>query len=544
MKKLLKLVRESISVRSMTGLVILILLITYIVGMIGYRGFTDSLLTEFGDSAFRIAKSASSMMTPDRVENYLETGEETEDYKAVRANLRRLCNAAGATFIYVIIPDEDYNHITFVMSTMNDNAADYPEYGFGYYRETTNNDYKLKYRALYEQISFQELVIRDRGYIETDPHITAMLPLIGNDGVTKGILCVQMQMDYLATVRNQYISKVVQALIAVLFIVITGLSFYLHRNMIFPLEVITKEAERFAKENVAPEQKLAHRISNVDEIGKLAVSIDKMEEQIEQYVNDLTVITAERERIGAELGLATRIQQDMLPNTYPAFPDRKEFDIYASMDPARGVGGDFYDYFFTDNDHLCFLMADVSGKGVPAALFMMASMIIITNSAKMLKKPSEILANTNRAICSRNREEMFVTVWLGILEISTGKLQASNAGHEYPVLQRAGEKFELIKDRHGFVIGGMEGMKYQDYEIELHPGDKLFLYTDGLPEATDTSERMFGTERMLEALNEVPEETPEKVLKHITESVESFVKDAEQFDDLTMLCLEYKGTNG
>ena len=249
----------------------------------------------------------------------------------------------------------------------------------------------------------------------------------------------------------------------------------------------------------------------------------------------------ERERIANELSLAARIQADMLPNDFPAFPERSEFDIYASMDPAKEVGGDFYDFFLTDDDHLCMVMADVSGKGVPAALFMMASRIILANNAMMHKPPAQILTDTNTAICDHNEQEMFVTVWLGILEISTGKLTAANAGHEYPVLKKPDGQFELIKDKHGLVIGGMEGVKYREYELRISPGTKLFLYTDGVPEATDAGNTLFGTERMLAALNKNPDAEPEQILKSVRADVDSFVKEAEQFDDITMLCIEYKG---
>ena len=258
---------------------------------------------------------------------------------------------------------------------------------------------------------------------------------------------------------------------------------------------------------------------------------------ISQHEKDLKTA-----RIESELNLATRIQADMLPNIYPAFPDRSEFDIYATMNPAKEVGGDFYDFFLVDDNHLCIVMADVSGKGVPAALFMMASKIILANNAMMGKTPAQILYDTNAAICSNNREEMFVTVWIGILEISTGKLTAANAGHEYPALMHANGSFELFKDKHGFVIGGMEGAKYREYEIQLEPGSKLFLYTDGVPEATDAEAKMFGAERMLEALNQDTTAAPDQILKHVRSAVDRFVKEAEQFDDLTMLCMEYKGT--
>ena len=246
-------------------------------------------------------------------------------------------------------------------------------------------------------------------------------------------------------------------------------------------------------------------------------------------------------RIGSELGLAARIQADMLPNTFPAFPDRPEFDIYASMDPAKEVGGDFYDFFLVDDDHLCMVMADVSGKGVPAALFMMAVRILLKHTAMLGKNPAEILNETNTAICDGNREEMFVTVWLGILEISTGRLTAVNAGHEYPALKMPDGSFALYRDKHGLVLGGMDGMKYREYELQLVPGTKLFLYSDGVPEATDAGDSLFGTERMLAALNGAADASPEQILKTVHSAVDEFAAETEQFDDLTMLCLEYRG---
>jgi sigma-B regulation protein RsbU (phosphoserine phosphatase) len=231
----------------------------------------------------------------------------------------------------------------------------------------------------------------------------------------------------------------------------------------------------------------------------------------------------------------------MLPKIFPALPERDEFDLYSTMNPAKEVGGDFYNFFLIDEDHLCMIMADVSGKGVPAALFMMASLIILSNNAMIGKNPAQILTDTNATICNNNREEMFVTVWLGILEISTGKLVAANAGHEYPALKQPNGQFELIKDKHGFVIGGMEGLKYQEYELMLEPGAKLFLYTDGVPEATNIETQQFGTDRMVKALNQDPDSSPKQILKNVRQSVDDFVKEAEQFDDLTMLCLEYNG---
>ena len=257
------------------------------------------------------------------------------------------------------------------------------------------------------------------------------------------------------------------------------------------------------------------------------------------------VTFADREKMlattGRELALATRIQADMLPNIYPAFPERDEFDVYATMTPAREVGGDFYDFFLVDDNHLAVVIADVSGKGIPAALFMMVSKILVQNFAMMGKSPKEVLETVNAQICKNNREEMFVTVWLGILDIETGKLTAANAGHEYPVFKKADGSFELVKDKHGFVIGGMDGAKYKEYEIQMQPDSKLFLYTDGVAEATNSDNQLFGTGRMLEALKKAENQSPEKVVESVREDINAFVGEAPQFDDITMLCLHYVG---
>ena len=256
-------------------------------------------------------------------------------------------------------------------------------------------------------------------------------------------------------------------------------------------------------------------------------------------VHEQKLLSESSARLETELKMAEQIQEGMLPSIYPPFPERREFDIYGTMNPAREVGGDFYDFFLVDEDHLALVVADVSGKGVPAALFMMASKIILANNAMMGLSPAQVLAATNSSVCASNPQEMFVTVWFGILEISSGILTAANAGHEYPVLKQ-GERFELIKDKHGLVIGAFDGIKYSEYQILLHPGDKLFLYTDGVPEATAPDLQLFGTERMLEALNHDPEGSPRVVLNNVQHAVDQFVGVAEQFDDLTMLCLSYK----
>jgi len=253
---------------------------------------------------------------------------------------------------------------------------------------------------------------------------------------------------------------------------------------------------------------------------------------------------ARRERIESELNLAKNIQASVLPHTFPAFPDRSEFDIYASMKPAKEVGGDFYDFFLIDEDHLGLVMADVSGKGVPAALFMMVSRALIRGNLQNGLSPAKALEKANEQLCEGNEAELFVTVWAAVLEISTGKGIAANAGHEHPALRRAKGMYELQTYRHSPAVATMEGMRFREHDFQLDPGDSLFVYTDGVAEATSAENELFGSERMLDALNADPDAKPEEVLTNVMHGIDVFVAEAEQFDDITMLCLKYNGPAG
>ena len=285
------------------------------------------------------------------------------------------------------------------------------------------------------------------------------------------------------------------------------------------------------------------KLSGNDEITDLYDEIRSMQTHIVHYTQDLTHITAEKERIRTELDLAAKIQQAMLPKITAEFRDRQEFSLLASMDPAKDVGGDFYDFFFLDENRLVLVIADVSGKGIPASLFMSVAKNMIGTRAATGGTPSEILTAVNAQICKNNSTHMFVTVWLGILDLQTGLLTAANAGHEDPAVRGKNGVFRLWEEKHGFVLGGLKSTRYKDYSITLAPGDALFLYTDGVTEATDTQEQLFGTERMLDALNKPGLRTPEEMLRIVRQHIDSFVGEAEQFDDLTMLCLVYNGRN-
>ncbi len=279
-----------------------------------------------------------------------------------------------------------------------------------------------------------------------------------------------------------------------------------------------------------------------DEIGRLAASFNAMTGELKDYMANLTRVTADKERIATELNVATKIQTSMLPCIFPAFPERTEFDVYATMNAAKEVGGDFYDFFLVDDTHLAVVMADVSGKGVPAALFMVIAKTLIKNHAQSGETPRDVFVNVNNQLCENNDANMFVTAFMGLLEIETGKFTYVNAGHNPPLVARAGQSFEWLTTKPGFVLAGMEGMKYVQQEILLAPGDRVFLYTDGVTEAMNPAGALYSDPRLIDFFNSADMRGRDAVdtLAALRADIDRFADGAEQSDDITMLMLEVK----
>ena len=523
--------------------VLALVVLAVIVSLLGLASFTQIYKDEYSESTYHIADTASSLVNGDHLEKYLAR-EEMEEYYKTKSMLDSYCRRIHVSLIYVIQVDRsDYGRFISIFNIVDNTVGDtsYTEWELGHKRDTTNDEYRQKYKSIYDREADYETVYRIKPNDGSRPHITTMVPVKNSDGEVTAILCVQRPFSEFQAARKPYLRNAAISTIILSLISSAFAAVYIRKHFVDPVLRVSDEATRFARENTKGEE--LGEISKFKEIAQLAESIDTMETDMVSYIENMTAVTAEKERISAELGLASKIQENSVPNDFPAFPERTEFDIYASMDPAKEVGGDFYNFFLIDDDHLAMVIGDVSGKGIPAALFMMVTNILIRDRTQMGGSPAEILAAVNELLCTRNSAGMFVSVWLGILEISTGKLTAANAGHEYPAICRAGSAFELFKDKHGFVLGGLNGMRYRDYELQLLPGDKLFIYTDGVPEATDADKNMLGTERMLGALNEDVSASPERILRNVRGAVDGFAKDSEQFDDLTMLCVEYKGAN-
>lgn len=526
---------KGIAARISKSVIVLFLILGTILIILSSYMLIRELLTSYNTKINEIAKSYAKYLDGDSMLSYVETGETDEEYEMTKFlfdNCKE--NTSGLSYLYVFVPFED--HFIYVVEGQrkDDDVDNIAKLGDKF--EYTESEYKnlipdIKAKKASERLIF----VPDAGYGYS---ISAWAPVLDS----KGNVAAIVEADFTIT---DMIRSLVVNILSLAGIVVVGLCLI----MILLLRMIKKNV-------TAPIGKLDTYVNSYedgsfkceepsfeydDEINHLMGAFKEMGIKMDKYMTDLTKITAEKERIGAELDVATRIQASMLPNIFPAYPERDEFDIYASMDPAKEVGGDFYDFFMIDDNHLALVIADVSGKGVPAALFMMMSKILIKNQASVTKNPGEILESVNNSLCENNEANMFVTVWLGIVDISTGLMKCSNAGHEYPVIKRANGAFEIFKDPHGLACAAMEGMPYGEYEIQFEKGDSLFAYTDGLPEATNSNDELYDMERMVESLNAHSCENLESFLKDIRKDVDAFVADAPQFDDLTMLVFTYKG---
>lgn len=272
-----------------------------------------------------------------------------------------------------------------------------------------------------------------------------------------------------------------------------------------------------------------------EEFAALSDDINSTVDTLKRYISDAEA------RIDAELAFAKAIQHSALPSVFPPYPNRKEFEIWACMYTAKEVGGDFYDFYFVDEDTLAFLIADVSGKGIPAAMFMMQAKTLLKSYAESGMDVAEVLTQANSKLCEGNDADMFVTVWMGYLNTKTGEVTYANAGHNPPLVRHADGSVTYLKSRPGLVLAGMEGIRYRTNHIQLESGDLLYLYTDGVTEATDAENNLYGEDRMLSVLERNADALPHAVCEQVKADVDAFVDEAPQFDDITMLCLQYTG---
>lgn len=507
---------------------------------IGYSTYTlnyRQVESQYQSLAENSAKMAADLVDGDSIASYLKDGK-TDEYNAIYQNLKQLKTNYNLKYLYVFVPDTTKNNATYVFDIFSD------------------DDDKSLVSSLGDQtgeIDVYDMVLNLYSTGKSD-HTTAVTngefgylassytPVFSSDGKTAAIVGVDIEMN---VIMDEVWSHTLQILLMAILIIFTFMIIALlivNRKMIRPIKTLSLCMNRFASDKeVLNTEKLS--LKTGDEIGLMAESFNSMVEDVHQYMTNLADVTADRERIATELHVATQIQASMLPSIFPPFPDRDEFDIFALMEPAKEVGGDFYDFFMIDDHRLGVVIADVSGKGVPAALFMVITKTLIKNQAGFTSSPSEILNIVNNKLLESNDASLFVTVFIGILEIDTGKFVYSNAGHNPPLVSKAGEGFSWLAVDSGFVLAGWEDFFYHSDELLLKDGDRLLLYTDGVTEATNPAEELFGDDRLLDILNrgDVANMPLETLVGYVRSEVNQFSDGAQQADDITILALSYRG---
>ena len=488
---------------------------------------------QYSRTAFDNATIAAAIINGDTIKRYRETLQKDEYYEEIREKLESIRSTVGLKYLYVVIPEDVQFYIWDTGEEGDEGVCD-----LGDTDEFYGDGYEVMHSA-FSPDAEETILITDNavyGYLAS-----AYVPILDSDGVPAALASVDISLDEINKQIDRFVLVAALVTFAVLLLSSVGYYFYIRNILINPIRTLHDDTKKLVSDNMDTLDKFENHVHTGDELEELGTSFEFMTRELNDYIRNLASVTAEKERIGAELNVATQIQADMLPRIFPAFPERSEFDIYATMTPAKEVGGDFYDFFLVDDDHIALVMADVSGKGVPAALFMVIAKTLIKNHALAGENPSQILSNVNDQLCEGNEAELFVTVWLAIVQLSTGKGIAANAGHEHPALRRADGSYELVVYRHSPAVAAMEGMRFKEHEFELHPGDGLFVYTDGVTEATNSELKLFGTDNMLDALNRDPMAAPGVLLKNVRDGIDTFVGDMDQFDDITMLGFSYFG---
>lgn len=525
--------------------------------VVGVIGFGDYIKRRYNNTAYDIAETVQTYLEEEELLAYVELLQapefaadadqcravmRTKGYQETVKRIADLRVSMGAADIFIAAVDmeqlnetaadkEGWAPLCYLFDTFKDEDKNFKFGERGNFNPLYINDIKWQMQTG-RRTSNYYISKSDFGY-----NTSAVLPILPEDRDFPLLICVEIPMATLQEAIADFSFHTIGMIVIVMALSLFLFMYYLYKRVIRPIDVIAAETEAFGVSGKQLSEKLPD-VKTGDELQGLAESVLRMEQGILDYVKHITAVTAEKERISTELNVAAEIQANMLPGIFPAFPERKEFDLYASMTPAKEVGGDFYDFFPVDREHLVMVVGDVSGKGVPAALYMVISKTLIKNETYDSLSPGKILEEVNGQLCENNGFDMFVTVWLGIMEISTGRVTAANAGHEFPAVGRADGTFTLLKDPHGFVLGGMAGSKYKEYEFELRQGECLFVYTDGVPEAANTGEEFFGTDRMLEILKQNPRANPEQKIRQVMAGIDEFVGEAPQFDDITMLCVQ------
>ena len=520
-------------------LIIMMLIMTGITLAVAYFALRDTYIEFYSESAQEAVNTiADSIVWEDGIEHFAETGERDLYADATCEYLDMFkTNFSDVSFLYMFVPYDD--HFIYVYDSVRegDDLEDVASYGDRYdYGETEYNGLvvALKEKRGSEGVNYNS----NSTYGES---ISVWAPIFDENGDVRLVVEADYYLEDIYRDINEFTFQIGIVLVLCAAVIILVMLIFVRRSVLEPISSLYNAVELYDHGVIKIDEK---DYPHNDELRQLADSFVMMAQRIENYTEEVKRVVAEKERIGAELSVATGIQASMLPNKFPAFPDRDELDIYAIMKPAKEVGGDFYDMFFVDESHLAIVVADVSGKGVPAALFMVIGKTLIKDHTNVGDNLGEVFYEVNNMLCDNNSEQMFITAYEAVIDLKTGRVDYVNAGHEHPFLLQRCEDGEYAyveqKTNPQFVLAGMEGIPYTAASFEMKPGDRLVQYSDGVPEATNAKEELYGVERLNRYLNNNKELKPQQLLEGLLDDVNAFVGKAPQFDDITMLCLDFR----
>lgn len=501
----------------------------------GYHQYRASTFRTYNDFAYKLAATALAYVDGNRIAGYLEGGGTDAAYDEMDRQIYTLYKNTGLTSIYICVPDEAAMTVTTIYDVRVHDAQNPQAYALGVVDPIGSDDPQKVVDVYRTGKRPDDYFIRKNSF---GYNTSAIVPVRNDAGEVTALLLADLPMPFILENLNAYLLSTVGITVVLVFLIIFGYLRFLQKRVVMPIQFLTKNAEAFAKCRTGFLDEMLN-IHTGDEIETLAAALAKMEVDITKYINNLARVTADKERIATELAVATQIQTSMLPCIFPPYPDLKEFDIYALMQAAKEVGGDFYDFFLIDRTHLCVVIADVSGKGVPAALFMVIAKTLIKNHAQAGMSPKQVFEAVNDQLCENNEAGMFVTAFMGVLDVTDGSFTYVNAGHNPPLLSTGGAPYDWLKSKRGFVLAGMEHMKYSQQQITLFPGDSLLLYTDGVTEALNPREELYSEARLKAFVNSgrLDGRTLEKQLHLLRQELAVFADGAQQADDITMLIL-------
>ncbi len=528
-------------------------LLCVLLSVFSYLSYRNDMYNRYREYGSALIGVSAAELDGDDIRNSIRAGEMSETLRAGLERMNRAKESSEVRFMYVVyFPEDDPESIRYVMYANTD-----AERAEGVADSKINAPCAADYTESCKEAFFlaQNGRSGERAYVinpyqdEILGHTTLMTVFQTINDAGGEPVCVigaDIPMTLIREHQRDYIRNMIFFGSGMLCLFLLGFLYFVSRQIIAPvlkLEDSARDFIRQTKESGDDPRALTFQAVAVPgntEIRDLSIELLNMTGQLKEYMIDLKSAVAEKERIGAELDVAAHIQASMLPNHFPAFPERDEFTVFASMTPAKEVGGDFYDFFLLDERHLAVVMADVSGKGVPASLFMVIGKTLIKDHTQMGKDLGAVFSDVNNLLFAANGEHLFITAFEGVLDLADGTFRYVNAGHELPYFCRQEEAYVQFQTSPGFVLAGLQNVTYQQGETRMEPGDRLFLYTDGVPEATDAENCLYGFERLGRALNRNRNKHPSELLPLIQEDVDAFVGDAPQFDDLTMLCLEFR----